>query len=340
MREINKKSILCFVVLILFLTLSVPNFAQAQKAAVLQGETKTLMPGDAFEIPVTLSNNPGIMGCMITIGVDETNLVIDSVENGELTEDGLFDYNLGLKAGTFDILWSHTEDISEDGVLFYLKGRVAQNAKQDISIPLSYSQPDTFNEEYEDVQIKCEKIIIPIEAQGKELQGDKPQSGNSNKEDRTEEITAAKNRQEKEESDQHITNLFQKVERKKVAQTIQKVLDKYKQKDFSSANKKNKKKIIKEACTELKGLGVEQEEIKKITKEDSLKEQGDFFDRLYQEAKEEEKNQEIEQKQKEQQTKEQKNSDEKHLATKQIVLLITFFAIGLSVVLVVMRRKK
>ena len=299
-----KRNKLITMLAIFLFCLCVPDFAQAQKAAILQGETKSLMPGDSFEIPVTLSNNPGIMGCMITIEVDETNLVIDSVENGELTEDGLFDHNLGLKVGTFDILWSHTEDISEDGVLFYLKGRVAQNAKQDISIPLSYSQPDTFNEEYEDVQIKCEKIIIPIEVQGKE-----PQDEN------------------------------QKVERKKVAQTIQNILDKYQQKDFSSADKKKKKKMVKEAYTELKGLGVEQKEIEKITKEDSLKKQGDFLDRLYQETKEEGKEQEIEQKQIEQKTKEQKNSDEKNPATKQIVLLITFFVIVLSAVVVIVRPK-
>ena len=111
-------------------------------------------------IPVNIKDNSGIMGFKITVEYPSDIIEIISVSRGSITSSGNFNTNLGTSADVFDVLWNNVEDITDDGTLFVIAATAKKQIKDETIIRISFSQPDTFNESWEDVQLKCENIII------------------------------------------------------------------------------------------------------------------------------------------------------------------------------------
>lgn len=311
MRSSKKTVMLGFLLFCVIVAGCMSKSAQAKSNPVLFADTQKIKAGDSFRIPVKISGNPGMMGFMVNVSFDEKNLVIDAVESGEITGNGLFDHNLGQKAGTFEILWSHTENMTEDGTVFYLKGKVAKQAAESIVISLGYSQPDTFNEEYQDVKLNCKDIQLQItgnknadaklpENKNNENNNDANQQENTdNGKDvntklpvNTEEgnqadasDTQKSARQNVQNSSKHVQGLQQDNSRKTV-EAINKILDKYQQKDFSSADTETRQKMVAEAKEELKELGVISEETEELGEQADMDTQSAFLDQIYQKAQE------------------------------------------------------
>lgn len=115
-------------------------------------------------VPVQLKNNRGIMGLRIDIGYDSEILTLVNVTKGTVLNKGSFDTNLGYtQPGSCLIVWNSTEDTENNGLLFTLEFEVSATAKGgNTQISLSYSQPDTYNEEWEDVELCVENIRVRI----------------------------------------------------------------------------------------------------------------------------------------------------------------------------------
>ena len=131
-------------------------------------EDVTAAPGSEIKVPVKIGGNKGIMGFGINVKFDKNILEPVSVTGGELL-NGTFDNNIGINGDTdFDVLWSGTDAFSEDGTIFEMVFKVSEYAQNGITeIIISYSQDDTFNEKYGDVELDCIDVNLFIEGEAK-----------------------------------------------------------------------------------------------------------------------------------------------------------------------------
>lgn len=122
--------------------------------------------GSEIAIPVKVWGNTGIMGFRVTVKYDPDALSMTNVSSGQLTSEGLFNNSMGQKKRSFDVLWSGSEPMQGDGVLFTLYAKAKDAFAGTTKIKLSYQQVDTFNEEFEDVRLVCKDIVITCNADG------------------------------------------------------------------------------------------------------------------------------------------------------------------------------
>lgn len=137
--------------------------ANSVKAKVInQVSAGTLISEDesTYKIPVIISNNTGIMGFKICFRIDSDKVMISNIACGEAFTNGMFNYSLTKDQNQADILWSGTENVNDDGNMFYVYVKQKESFTDEIVIHLSYSQEDTFNDNYEDVQLVCSDIDV------------------------------------------------------------------------------------------------------------------------------------------------------------------------------------
>ena len=119
-----------------------------------------LSTSESTMIPVKIIGNNGLMGFKITVEYPVDKIEVKAVSRGEITSKGNFNTNFGINDGKFDILWNNTENVNGDGALFVITAQAKTEIKKDTEINISFSQPDTFNESYKDVELNCHNIVI------------------------------------------------------------------------------------------------------------------------------------------------------------------------------------
>lgn len=131
--------------------------------AEIYADDVTANYGDEIIIPVIIENNHGIMGYRIKFRYDASALVPVSATCGaDFSKNGQFNHSVGVKEGEFDVLWNNIDEKLTNGVLLNLKFRVLKNENTDTIISITYSQPDTFNEQYQDVVCNCRDINVSL----------------------------------------------------------------------------------------------------------------------------------------------------------------------------------
>lgn len=154
-------------------------------SAEIGGDKIFVKENSIFFVPVTLKNNPGIMGFKINVRYDPKLLSLPTITKGTLTSSGMINEGIGVgEEGSFDVVWSNTENVIGDGSLFTISFNCAEKVDaESTKITLTFSQEDTFNEKYEDVELKCNDIEIifgekpsdyveTTEASSREVNGD------------------------------------------------------------------------------------------------------------------------------------------------------------------------
>ena len=124
----------------------------------------TVEAGDTVTVPIKVRNNTGLVGFCLILKYDQDVFTPKTVRSGELTQSGILDDSIETsKNNTFKIIWSNTEDVTEDGILVNVDFEVSEYARGTQSIDISYSQPDTFNESWEDVALDCTSAQVIVE---------------------------------------------------------------------------------------------------------------------------------------------------------------------------------
>ena len=68
--------------------------------------------------PVRIRGNPGLMGFKLTFLYDSEVLNAVSVQRGEVTQNGILNDSIGVSsAGSLETIWSHSTNVTADGVL-------------------------------------------------------------------------------------------------------------------------------------------------------------------------------------------------------------------------------
>lgn len=120
--------------------------------------------GETVTVPLKLTGNKGIMGFRISVKYPDNQLVLKDVSSGSITKDGLFNSTItdyySVK-GNFDVLWSTTQNVKDDGTLFIMTFKVKETATDgEYNISVTYSQEDTFDENFNDVKLECSPVKI------------------------------------------------------------------------------------------------------------------------------------------------------------------------------------
>ena len=135
-------------------------FAYAAEPAQLYAEDTYVQPAGKAVIPVKLKGNSGIMGFKVTVTYP-AELSSPKASRGALTSTGNFNDSITQATqGSFDIVWNSTGDVTGDGTLFILEFNIAEQAPEQLTVELSYSQPDTFDEQWNDVVLACGELKV------------------------------------------------------------------------------------------------------------------------------------------------------------------------------------
>lgn len=159
--NMNKKrskmiSAVWVILLLLFGTVS----AFSAQAVTVTAEDAVLTQSSETTIPIYIENNSGLMGFKITVEYPADKIKITSVSKGEVTGKGNFNTNFGINDGRFDVLWNHVEEIQDNGILFLITAKAVSETAENAEITLTYSQRDTFNEQYANVVLDCKNIQV------------------------------------------------------------------------------------------------------------------------------------------------------------------------------------
>ena len=137
----------------------------AGNAVVFSDEINTTLK-EEFVVPVKIKNNSGLMGFKITVNYPDSQISLKNVSSGSLTGSGLFNTSVtdyySVK-GSFDVLWSDTQNVNGDGTLFMITFETLGYADYGTyKIDLTFSRDDTFDEKWKDVQLVCNPITFNI----------------------------------------------------------------------------------------------------------------------------------------------------------------------------------
>ena len=120
--------------------------------------------GEIVKVPVYIGGNSGLLGLKLTFDYDPAVLSPINVEYGPAMSYGIQDNIEGDSVpGSMNVYWAGSEDVKANGIWFYINFRVLSTAPSgDTVIDISYSQADTFNENFEDVVLSCQSATVTV----------------------------------------------------------------------------------------------------------------------------------------------------------------------------------
>lgn len=160
-----KKTISFVMGTLLILTLCFSSFAHICENRIYANAI-TVEAGEQFSVPIRIENNQGFMGFALIIHYDGQAVAPVSVAKGSMLS-GMF--NSSIETSTedaFKIVFSATQDCKIDGELCTIVFCANQKFSGSQIIEISYSEEDTFNEQWEPVAMHCEDVSLVITQNG------------------------------------------------------------------------------------------------------------------------------------------------------------------------------
>lgn len=155
------KKLFCIMFSVLFLLNFTTAFAEAKPE--IYSDTVYATQGETVTVPIKIRNNTGIMGFRLTFTYPD-KFESPEVLRGALLSEGLLNDSITeATKGTFDVVWSNTQNVTNDGTLLLLSFAIAKDAENgNCQIDISYNQADTFNESMHDVVFDCKSVEVVI----------------------------------------------------------------------------------------------------------------------------------------------------------------------------------
>ncbi len=102
-------------------------YARDPSVPVIQMQNASVIPGETVEVPVTITNNPGMTELALVFGYDNNNLKLISAENGSVFADAAFSADI-REDGSCKFSWNAETAATEDGTLAILTFLAGANA--------------------------------------------------------------------------------------------------------------------------------------------------------------------------------------------------------------------
>lgn len=149
--------------IIFSLTMMLPTWATS--TPLIYAEECICQSGDIVEIPLKIQSNTGIMGIGLEITYSSECLTPISVTNGSIISEGMTTDSIGSSMpGNFQIFWAGTENMVENGTIFTILFSTSSNIPRDETIGITILQDDTFDENYSDVVVSKQDVLLTIES--------------------------------------------------------------------------------------------------------------------------------------------------------------------------------
>ncbi len=156
----KKYRIASLMLILLILTVcTVPTSYSAEKGTVYSEIITSVNKKDSISIPIKIKNAQALMGFKLSFTPSGNELKVNNVQSGELTQNGFLNHNADINESSFDVVWSGTEAIGNDGTICILNAECVE-AFKDFSFQITYSQQDTFDDNFNDIELVCEAVTI------------------------------------------------------------------------------------------------------------------------------------------------------------------------------------
>lgn len=118
-----KKTLSIILAAVMLITsLSVFTVAEAASNPTISAESTTVQAGETMELNLSISNNPGMSGLVVTLRYDRDVFTLESAENGDLFDSLTYATNFA---------WDNSANVMQDGVLATVVFSVADDAATD-----------------------------------------------------------------------------------------------------------------------------------------------------------------------------------------------------------------
>lgn len=118
-----KKTLSIILAAVMLITsLSVFTVAAAASNPTISAESTTVQAGETMELNLSISNNPGMSGLVVTLRYDRDVFTLESAENGDLFDSLTYATNFA---------WDNSANVMQDGVLATVVFSVADDAATD-----------------------------------------------------------------------------------------------------------------------------------------------------------------------------------------------------------------
>ena len=123
-------------------------------------------PGSLFEVPICLKDNPGMMGLGIEVFYDENVIAPVSIKKGAVLQQGMLTDSIGASdyEGKIKVLWSHTDNVSESGELFYIQFETIAQEETLTELKITCIAEDTFDSDWKEIKFTTDNSLIRIKA--------------------------------------------------------------------------------------------------------------------------------------------------------------------------------
>ena len=165
MKHILLRTLILILILILILAAvgTVTFFAAGEKTPTIGFDSAEAEKGETVSLQLTIKNNPGIAGLLVSLKYDTTALTLTETKKGTLFS--------GFTAAK-NFVWDGSKNVTKDGVLATFTFTVAENAAPG-EYEIEFIVRESINENYEAVELSVQngKIVVKGEPQHTETSG-------------------------------------------------------------------------------------------------------------------------------------------------------------------------
>lgn len=128
-------------------------------------ENMSVVKGSTVTIPVSISNNCGLMGMQLEIEYDNTCLLPISVEGTDIFTTGEVNDSIETSQGnTFHVIWAGSENMDSNGKLFNMTFYCKEDTEVDeTSVHISTVKNNTYTEKYSPISCIAADSVITID---------------------------------------------------------------------------------------------------------------------------------------------------------------------------------
>lgn len=160
-----KKSAVVFLSTVI-LIFAMYNAVALNVSNTVYADSVTVEAGEQVTVPIKIKNNDGFMGFSVIVRYDSKAFSPVSVSKGSMLS-GMFNDSIETSTdNSFKVIFTGTGNVTSDGILFNVVFDVLDSALGAYDIELSYSQQDTFKEDWSNAVFSCEKAEIVVTVNG------------------------------------------------------------------------------------------------------------------------------------------------------------------------------
>ncbi len=162
----KKKISLFLVISMTLLAFAAPAYAAEPEESAggeVYSEAVEGEPASEVVIPIYIRNNPGLKGYTLQFFYDPAFMAPIEVERGDVLAEGNFNDNIEGTTSTensFKVVWNSGVESTENGLLFSIRFLLNPKAGGRSDIQIGYDAGDTYNGDYEGVELDLSTIVV------------------------------------------------------------------------------------------------------------------------------------------------------------------------------------